>query len=200
MKRHLAVLVAVATAAIVATVAQAGTAATIKLRIEGKTATVFGTEQPEVTAANAMDALKVASADGSFTYHVKKSSFGPYIDRVGSDSGAGSNGWAFKVNNASPPVGADKVKLKDGDVVIWYFATFGKKGGPATLVLEAAAKAGCYKVTSFDDAGKASVPKGAALEVDGKKVALAAGVGCPGKHAGGVRAVAPGAVRSNTLR
>ena len=39
-------------------------------------------EQPEVEAANAMAALKDASADGSFTYSVKKSSFGAYVDRA----------------------------------------------------------------------------------------------------------------------
>ncbi len=43
----------------------------------------------------------------------------------------GSSGWAFKVNGASPPVGADKVELKDGDVVLWYWAKFSDVGRPA---------------------------------------------------------------------
>ena len=47
-------------------------------------------------------------------------------------------GWVFKVNGASPPVGADQVELKDGDEVLWYYATFGATGGPPTLALKAA--------------------------------------------------------------
>ena len=57
-----------------------------------------------------------------------------------------SSGWVFKVNNVSPPVGADQVTLKDGDNVLWYYATFGPNGGPPTLQLNRGA-GGCYRVT-----------------------------------------------------
>ena len=66
-------------------------------------------------AANALDALEAASLAGEFYYHVTQASFGQYVDQIGRYPGAGSTGWVFKVNNASPPVGADKVMLKDGD-------------------------------------------------------------------------------------
>jgi len=62
---------------------------------------------------------------GELYYHVTQSSFGPFVDQVGRYGGAGSSGWVFKVNDASPPVGADKVTLQDGDRVLWYFADFG---------------------------------------------------------------------------
>ena len=62
-------------------------------------------------------------------------------------------GWVFKVNGVSPPVGADKVTLKDGDVVLWYYATFGATGGPPTLELQRL-PANCYVVQTVNDAGK----------------------------------------------
>ena len=66
----------------------------------------------------------------------------------------------FKVNDASPPVGADKVTLKDGDRVLWYYADFGPTGGPPTLSVKAASKKGCYTATAFDDNGKAATVSG----------------------------------------
>ena len=69
--------------------------------------------------------------------------FGPYVDQVGRYGGTASSGWVFKVNDVSPPVGADKVVLKDGDRVLWYYATFGPTGGPPTLSVKASKK-GCY--------------------------------------------------------
>ena len=59
------------------------------------------------------------------------------MSQIGRYPGAGSAGWVFKVNGASPPVGADQVVLKDGDEVLWYYATFGATGGPPTLSLKA---------------------------------------------------------------
>ena len=59
----------------------------------------------------------------------------------------------------SPPVGADKVALKDGDRVLWYYANFGPTGGPPTLFVKASKK-GCYVAQAFDDAGKAATVSG----------------------------------------
>ena len=59
--------------------------------------------------ANAQDALEQASLAGEFYYHVTATGFGPYVDQVGRYGGTASSGWVFKVNDASPPVGADKV-------------------------------------------------------------------------------------------
>ena len=106
----------------------------------------------------------------------------------------------FKVNGVSPPVGADQVILKDGDEVLWYFATFSDTGGPPTLALKATT-ANCYAVTSSDDAGKASASAGAQVRVGGRRFkADAAGKVCVGRHVGAVRAYAVGAVRSNSVK
>ena len=198
MTRRLAVLTVVA-AALFSVLAAAAGAALIHVRVEGKTATIFGASEPRAMAVTALGALEAASLGGEFYYHVTASSFGNYVDQVGRYAGAADSGWVFKVNGVSPPVGADKVTLADGDDVIWYYATFGATGGPSTLLLSRA-PGGCYALKSLDDAGKATVPAGTTLAVDGRAVETNNGVGCPGAHRGLVRAIAPGAVRSNSLR
>ena len=149
--------------------APAALAANVKIRVEGKTTTIFGPAQPTVSADNALQALDTASTAGEFYYGV---------------------------NGVSPPVGADKVTLKDGDVVLWYFATFGPAGGPPTLELQRL-PANCYVVQSVTDAGKRTRSANATLAADGKRFKTKNGRACIGKHAGLVRATAPGAIRSN---
>ena len=183
-----------------AVLAPAALATTVHVRVEGKTQTIFGAAEPLASGTSALEVLESASLGGEFYYHVTQSSFGPYVDQVGRYGGAGSSGWVFKVNGASPPVGADKVQLKDGDRVLWYFATFSPEGaGPPTLDLRAAGK-GCYTVVKQDDQGKESPAVGAALKLDGRSVSTNAGKACPGPHKGLVRATLAGAVRSNALK
>ena len=174
-------------------------AASITVRVEGKTQSIFGALPVKTDAASAQQALEVASVLGEFHYAVTVTSFGPYVSQIGKYAGAGAAGWVFKVNGVSPPVGADQVVLEDGDEVLWYWATFTAEGGPRTLALKPDAKANCYVVTSLDDAGLASVPA-ATLLVDGRRVKTTAGKACVGKHRGLVKAFAVGAVRSNAVR
>ena len=93
------------------------------------------------------------ASPASSTTALTTASFGDYVSQIGKYPAAGSAGWVFKVNGVSPPVGADKVVLKDGDVVLWYYATFGAAGGPPTLELQRL-PANCYVVQSVNDAGK----------------------------------------------
>jgi hypothetical protein len=174
-------------------------AASVKIRVEGKTQTIFGASQPLVAADHALGALDAASTAGEFYYALTPSSFGDYVSQIGKYPAAGSAGWVFKVNGVSPPVGADKVTLKDGDVMLWYYATFGSAGGPPTLELQRLPR-NCYAVQSVDDAGKRSVATNAVLSTDGRRFRTRAGRACIGKHAGLVRATAPAAVRSNAVR
>ena len=110
--------------------------ASVSVRVEGRTLSIFGSLETRFEAgANPMQALDLASLRGEFYYHVTTTSFGPYVDQIGRHSAGGTNGWVFKVNGASPPVGADQVQLNDGDRVLWYWATFGPTGGPPTLHL-----------------------------------------------------------------
>jgi hypothetical protein len=178
-------------------------AATVHVRVEGKTKTIFAPAEVNVTASNALEALEQASLAGEFYYHLTQTGFGPYVDQVGRYGGTASSGWVFKVDNASPPVGADKVTLKDGDTVLWYYADFGATGGPPTLVVKPAPTRGCYRAQAFDDNGKVVPAAGLAFHIGSKRTVKAkqnVDV-CPGPHPGVlVRATATGAVRSNAVR
>lgn len=177
-------------------------AATVKVRVEGKTKTLFAPTELTVTASNALDALEQASLLGELYYHVTQTSFGPYVDQVGRYGGSAASGWVFKVDDVSPPVGADKVVLKDGDRVLWYYAEFGAAGGPPTLEVKATTK-GCYQAQAFDDNGKPAPVSGLVFHI-GSRRSLAGTPNvavCPGPHPGVlVRATANGAVRSNAVR
>lgn len=171
----------------------------VSVRVEGKTTTIYGAAEPRFdVAASALDALEGASARGEFFYNVSQTSFGPYVSQVGRYPADSSSGWVFKVNGASPPVGADKVVLREGDRVLWYWATFGPAGGPKTLLLQKRPR-GCYRVLAQDDTGQSAPATGAVLQVDGRRVRTRGGSACPGSHRGLVRATLAGAVRSNAL-
>src|SRR3954471_20633227 len=96
----------------------------VHVRVEGKERTIFGPTAALIDVAspradalpeNALDALESSSVLGEFYYHVTQSGFGPYVDQVGRYGAVGQTGWVFKVNGASPPVGADQVRLQAGD-------------------------------------------------------------------------------------
>jgi hypothetical protein len=196
--RRLIVLVAVA--GLVLSFAAAAVAATVTVRVEGKTRSIFGSLPVAVDASNALQALDIASTLGEFHYQLTSLSFGDYVSQIGKYPGTGNTGWVFKVNGVSPPVGADQVVLQDGDTVLWYFALFGDAGGPPTLDLRAAGT-GCYTASSLDDAGKRTAAAGAVLHVDGRRAKVdATGRGCVGRHRGLVRAYAVATVRSNSVR
>jgi len=199
VSNRLLVFLAVVVAALL--VVPAAFALRVHVRVEGRTQTIYGSAEPALSVrANALDALEAASAAGEFYYHVQTASFGRYVDQIGRYLAGGSSGWVFKVNGASPPVGADAVTLKDGDRVLWYWATFGPTGGPPTLSLRAGPKRNCYRVVSQDDAGKVKAARGARLHVAGRSVLARTGSACLGAHRGLVTATLKGAVRSNAIR
>ena len=176
----------------------------VKVRVEGKSQTIFNAadttaDVPSSTPLNALAALDWASIAGEFYYHVSASSFGNYVDQIGRFPAAAQTGWVFKVNGASPPVGADHVQLKDGDRVLWYWAQFGVAGGPDTLVLRRAGPR-CYRVTRQNDAGVERPAAGATLLVGTRRFATRNGGACIRRHTGLVRAMLGGAVRSNAVR
>jgi hypothetical protein len=175
-------------------------AANVFVRVEGRTTTIFAPAQARVTAVgNALEALDRASTAGEFHYAVATASFGTYVTQVGKYAADGTSGWVFKVNGVSPSVGADQVQLQDGDVVLWYWATFGPTGGPPTLELQRL-PGNCYVVQSVSDQGRKTRAATATLVADGKRFRTREGRACIGRHTGLVRAVAPGAVRSNAVR
>lgn len=195
MLRRLALL----SVTLVVALTPAAFAANVAVRVEGKTTTIYGAQQPRFAAEHPLQALDLASTAGEFHYALTTADFGTYVSQIGKYAAGGSAGWVFKVNGVSPPVGADKVVLKDGDVVLWYYATFGPTGGPPTLELQRL-PGNCYVVQSVNDAGRRTRAGNATLVADGKRFRARNGRACIGKHKGLVRAVAPGAVRSNAVR
>ncbi len=104
-------LVLALSAVLAAVLAGAALGATVKVRVEGRTTTIYGPSQPTLRADNALQALDVASTAGEFHYVLTTSSVGNYVSQIGKYPAAGTSGWAFKVNGVSPPVGADKYEL-----------------------------------------------------------------------------------------
>ncbi len=197
MSRRLVILVAVAAAALL--LVPTALALRVHVRVEGKTRTIFGASEPSLSVnRNALDALDAASFLGEFYYHVTNISYGPYVDQIGRYPAAGSSGWVFKVNGASPPVGADAATLLPGDHVLWYWATFGPTGGPETLLLQSRRR-NCYRVLAQNDSGKTRLARGAVLHVGARSIRVRTGSVCIGRHRGPVRATLAGAVRSNAL-
>jgi Domain of unknown function (DUF4430) len=194
--RRLITLAAAAT--LVAALATPALAERVKVRVEGKTTTIFGSTEPILTTGpNALVVLDSASLVGEFYYHVSP---GPFVDQIGRYPGVGFSGWAYKINGVSPPVGADQAPVKDGDTVLWYWTTFSEQGSTPTLLLRRRAKVNCYSVASQNDQGISTAASNAVLNVDGRRVRTRSGRACVGRHRGLVRATTPNAVRSNALR
>ena len=91
-------------AALFAVLAEAALGVNVKVRVEGRTQTIYGSAEPtlSMTGTNALDALDTASARGEFYYHVTQFSFGPFVDQIGRFASEGSNGWSYKVNGKVP--------------------------------------------------------------------------------------------------
>ena len=181
--------------------APAALAVDAHVRVEGKTTTIYGATQPILAVpGTALDALETASNIAEFYYHVRTASFGNYVDQIGRYPAAGNAGWVFKVNGALPPVGADAVQLKNGDVVLWYYAEFDASGaGPMTLDLRRVGTS-CYQVWQQDDLGKRTLAAGSILTIGPRKIGTTHGRACiKGKHAL-VRAIRPGSIRSQAVK
>jgi Domain of unknown function (DUF4430) len=187
----------------------------VHVRVEGAHATIYGATEPlltpyegalpveggtelTLTQPTALGALEAGSIAGEFYYRLIQSSFGAYVDRIGRNLAAGASGWAYKVNGVSPQVGADASVVKEGDEVLWYWATFGEAGGPPTLDLVASGKS-CYRAFSVDDAGARTRATGVVFLLDGAKRRSASGRICPSGDWHELRATKNGAIRSQVV-
>jgi Domain of unknown function (DUF4430) len=203
--------------------------ARVHVRVEGATATIFGPTEPWVTpvrgtfappagpavtvnADTPLGALERASRLAEFYYRTEAFSFGPYVAQIGRNAAGGANGWVYKVNGVSPPVGADKHELKAGDRVLWYFASFGPSGGPKTLrlVREPAERVDCirepcpqprrcYRAKAESDNGALTDARPATFRIDGRFVRSRFGRICPRPGWRSLRATKAGHVRSQVL-
>ena len=187
-----------AAAIVVALVIASSAAASVRVRVEGPTSTLFGAVEPRLgrsgASLTALDALALTGVP----FHVQSTGEGLYVDRIAQFPSVGTAGWALKVNGVMQTA-PDRVKLRTGDRVLWYWAQFGiVAGGPPTLALRR--DGACYRVVSQDDFGAATGASRAVLRVDGKTFATRNGRACLPTHEGLVRATSPQAIRSNALR
>ena len=187
-----------AAAIVAALVVTSSAAASVRVRVEGPTSTLFGAVEPRLgksgRSLTALDALALTRVP----FHVQSTGEGLYVDRIAQFPSAGTAGWALKVNGVMQTA-PDRVKLRTGDRVLWYWAQFGiVAGGPPTLALRR--DGACYRVLSQDDFGAATVASGAVLHVDGRRFVTRNGRACLPAHKGLVRAMSPRAIRSNALR
>jgi hypothetical protein len=199
LTRSLALLAAVAA---VLALAPAAEAARVTVRVEGRTQTIFGKVPRPVVADDALGALRAASIAGEFHVSVRELSFGPFVDQVGRWPAAGLSGWIFKVNGVSPPVGADQVRLRDGDSVLWYWADFDAASfaGPATLVLRRTGPR-CFAAFTQNDNGLQAPARNVRIWITGvPKGSSATGRFCVRGTRGLVHVTGDRAVRSNALR
>lgn len=198
-----------------ALVASAALSAAVQVRVESRGATIWGATEPRlkpirgtfsppdgpdvtVTGATPLGALERASRRGEFYYRVQSTSFGPYVDRIGRRAAGSSSGWVYKVNNASPPIGADVYRLENGDSVLWYFATFGPAGGPKTLDLARIGN-GCFRAFAYDDNGERSRPHNVVFVQDHRRIRSRWGRYCPAGEWDSLRAVKSGTIRSDRI-
>ena len=155
----------------------------------------------QVDAATPLEALQLASLAGEFYVHLQQTSFGPFVDQIGLFPGSGGSGWVYKVNGASPPVGADQFRLKAGDSVLWYWADFDPTtfAGPKTLLLVKRSRR-CYAAYEQDDNGARTLARGIRVWIGSHARARSAtGRFCLRAHRGLVSVRKPGDVRSNGL-
>jgi Domain of unknown function (DUF4430) len=186
----------------------AALAARVHVRVEGKTQTIFGATEPTLDVkANVLDAVEAASIAGEVYYHVRSTSFGPYVDQIGRYAESSSAGWVFKVNGILSPVGASAVQLRDGDTVLFYYANFSGPAGPLTLEVEVAKPkcprraTVCQRTTLFyatgrNDAGRSQRVSDVVFTINGRRVASKNGIGRTTARRWTVRVSKPGAVRS----
>ena len=162
MFRRLIILAGVALLA--CALAAPALAVRVKVRVEGKTTTIYGAGR-----ARAHDRPERASG-ARRGQHCRRVLLPRHEDRLRpvrrpdrSLPGAGFSGWSYKINGVSPPVGADQATVQDGDTVLWYWSTFSEQGGSPTLVLRKRAARNCYSVLSQNDQGVSTPATGARL-------------------------------------
>ena len=103
------------------TVNSSAQAQTFSFRIEGSKDTLC---TGQTLGPTAMDIVKNASTQCGFSYNIQTTSYGPYLNQIGSDAASGQNGWVFLVNDTEPNVGAADYQLMPNDQVLWFFGDY----------------------------------------------------------------------------
>lgn len=92
------------------------------IRIEGGTNMICDSY---AEGAKVLDVIKNAASKCGFTYNIKETSFGPYLEKINNETASGMLGWLYFVNNESPAVGMADYALKENDDILIYFGEWG---------------------------------------------------------------------------
>ncbi len=92
------------------------------VRIEGQTGTICDVT---VTATTALNIIEAAASVCGYTYEIKDTTFGKYLNKINEEAAQGMSGWLYFVNNASMSVGAADYNLQTGDKILWYYGDWG---------------------------------------------------------------------------
>jgi hypothetical protein len=193
LSRRLAVTAAVviATALLLFTAAAPAAPTTATVRVEGSTSTVFeerafatdtrtvpvggcsgGATRLEIPGATALGILDDAANAGGFAYDTQSfmpGQGGVFVCSIAGETGTSNTFWLYKVNNASPEVGAGVFALSPGDRVLWYF-TGDFNARTLDLVGPVRATTGetvSVQVTAYDSAGQGLPATGATVSATG---------------------------------
>lgn len=115
------------------------------------TKTAINGKEYKIKWRTALGALEMASRIGGFSYTIKETQWGPFVECIAGKC-AGSegpmSGWMYWVNYPREPlpgVSADKYEVKSGDVVYWYFVkSMEDKPESSSMVIKIHVK---YKLT-----------------------------------------------------
>ncbi|WP_292394421.1 PQQ-binding-like beta-propeller repeat protein [Methanoculleus sp. UBA303] len=108
---------------------------------DGQTFTVtpFNNESVAYTInrTSALGALDTAAHSGGFNYTIQETAWGPFPYSIGGiDYNATSwDSWFYSVNGETADIGAVDYRLKDGDVVTYWYGAWGSTPGAARAVI-----------------------------------------------------------------
>ncbi len=170
----------------------------VKVRVEGKTTTIFGSTEPTLTTGpNALAVLDAASLVGEFYYHVSP---GPSSTRSGAFPASASAAGATRSTASprrSPPT---RPRSRTGTRCSGTGRRSASRAARRRCSSGVAPRPTATRWSPRTTRGRRRLRPGAVLNVDGRRVKTRSGRACVGRHRGLVRATAPNAVRSNALR
>ena len=77
------------------------------------------TFQPPLAIGTVPEAAKISS----FSYVIKNTSLGLFVESIAGFGPSGDKGWQYAVNGTKPNVGAASKPLNNGDKIIWFYGS-----------------------------------------------------------------------------
>ena len=101
-------------------------AETVSVRVRNNSNTIAYSSAIEIESmrTSVLDALKSLLDEANIDYLIQGGTYVSEIDGLGEFENGANSGWLYSVNAITPSTTASKdYKLKDGDVVLWYYTT-----------------------------------------------------------------------------